>query len=329
MFRFHLGFGSRDGKDKNQEEWSSPPPPKLDIAALKQQEAERSRKSLDALTHGHLPPGVVERIHAQQAGDLPWTSDLSVNEWLALRQYKIRPLGQVMGSSFYQVGYVGPTSYNSMGSYYTASHELQGPTKALYEGRRLAISRLEQEAALMGANAVVGVHLEKKGFSQADGVVEYVCYGTAVQVEGLKQPARPVLSTVSGQDFARLIIAGHLPVGLALGATFYYLRTDWWDAQQERSWYNQEMQHFTQGMYTARHLAQKKLREDLQKMGATGVVGAEFEMHVEEIEGGQVGDGERVQDHIVEVVMLGTAVERVESGVHPDLKVTPVFDLRS
>jgi len=329
VFRFHLGFGSRDGKDKNQEEWSSPPPPKLDIAALKQQEAERSRKSLDALTHGHLPPGVVERIHSQQAGDLPWTSDLSVNEWLALRQYKIRPLGQVMGSSFYQVGYVGPTSYNSMGSYYTASHELQGPTHALYEGRRLAISRLEQEAALMGANAVVGVHLEKKGFSQADGVVEYVCYGTAVQVEGLKQPARPVLSTVSGQDFARLIIAGHLPVGLALGATFYYLRTDWWDARQERSWYNQEMQHFTQGMYTARHLAQKKLREDLQKMGATGVVGAEFEMHVEEIEGGQVGDGERVQDHIIEVVMLGTAVERVESGVHPDLKVTPVFDLRS
>lgn len=326
MFRFSFGLGSKDkdSSGKDARAFVSPPPPKLDLETLRREGAERSRRTQEALSRGQLPPNVVERIQSQKTGSLPWTSDLSVNEWLSLRQYKMMPLGQVMGSAFYQVGFIAGIG----GMYYTASRELPEPTQALYSGRRLALSRMQQEAALMGANAVVGVHLEHKGFDFEKGVVEYVTYGTAVRFEGLQVPEKPILCTVSGQDFARLVTAGALPVGLGLGATFYYLRTDWWDMRQERSWYNQEMSHFQQGLSMARHHAVSRMREDLGRLGAVGVVGAEFQLRVEEVPGGRTSDDEEVIDHIIEVSVLGTAIDRIERGAPRELTARPVLDLR-
>lgn len=332
MFRFRFGFLSGKKEDQSAGTMSSSAslPPKLDLQKLRQEGIARSERSLQALEHGQLPPNVIARLTDQGKGQLPWTSDLSVNEWLSLKRYKLHPLGQVMGSTYYQIGYVRTPNASGFGGYFSASRELQAPTQALYEGRKRAIARLLQEATMLGANAVVGFRMDEKGYEPKDGLIEFVCYGTAVRVEDLPKSETPIVCSVSGQDFVRLIAAGQLPVGLALGATVYYLQTDWYDMSQERSWYNQEMQGFTQGVYQARHLAVRKLREDMGKMKATGVVGADFTMRVEETSRGEATEeGEEIIDHILEVVMMGTAVLQVEPHSSERLSIESVFDLNS
>jgi hypothetical protein len=49
------------------------------------------------------------------------------------------------------------------------------------------------------------------------GVVEFKVLGTAVRAEGCPPLARPFACDLSGQDFARLVMAGWVPAGIALG----------------------------------------------------------------------------------------------------------------
>jgi len=327
MFRFHLFGKSTEGERRADEapRLTSTPVPVLDLAALKRQEMERAKQTLDALERGHIPPQVAERLRAERAGEMPWTSDLSVQEWASLRRYRLRPLGQVMGSAFYHVGYTP----NPAQGWFPRSQELAPPTQAMYRSRFLAMQRLQQEAALLGANAVVGVHLEHQGYEAEAGMVEYSAFGTAVQMEGLPAGKEPLLCTVSGQDFARLAAAGALPVGLALGASFYYLVTDWRDTQQERSWYNQEMQHFQRGVSEVRRLATRRMREDVTRLGGDGVIGADMRLRIEEVASGRsTDDREEVVDHILEVFMLGTVVT-YDRREHPaELQARTVLNLR-
>ena len=58
--------------------------------------------------------------------------------------------------------------------------ELQGYNEMLVDARRIALERLEQEAAAMGANAIVGLRLMSS--SVMSGAAEMVAYGTAVTI---------------------------------------------------------------------------------------------------------------------------------------------------
>ncbi len=311
MFGFRFPKGSQPPQNKDT------PDPAVQLAAK-----ERADRTLQALTQGRLPSDVTDRLDKIRSGSLPWTSDLSISEWAALRPYRLEPLGQVMGSSFYHVGWTGTQNFGFM----PQSHELQAPTQALYQGRRLAISRLTQEAAELGANAVVGVRIEQKGWTFEERMVEYVSYGTAVRIQGLKTTGAPVLASVSGQDFVRLLAAGSMPVGVALGACYYYLLTDWWDVRQQFSYYNQEMQHFQQGVSTVRHLVLRRLQEDARTLGGSGVIGADFSLRVEDVER-DTGNNQTVTDHILEVAMLGTVVDM--TSARPANKVSLTLDLRA
>lgn len=318
MFRFLFG-------DKKSEQGTparvSPPPPALDLKALREAELARANRTAQALTSGQLSKDVKVRMEQQRSGQLPWTSDLSVSEWAGLRAYRFRPLGQVMGSSFYHVGYVP----NGLLSYYTNTHEMRAPTQAMYEGRRLALERMEQEAAALGAHAVVGVDLKRSSFQLQEDVVEFTCFGTAVTLENVPLPGRPILCSVSGQDLVRLLARGAMPIGLALGASFYYVRTDFWDLRQERSFYNQEMSHFSRAVNEIRRTVTHKLREDVKRLGGTGVVGGDLSLHVEEIAGGTGGNDEEIIDHILQALMVGTvisSVPRLETSIAPQLTVS-------
>ena len=58
--------------------------------------------------------------------------------------------------------------------------ELKGYTQLLQESREEAMSRMIEEARLMGANAVVNVRFSTS--SVAQGAAELYAYGTAVKV---------------------------------------------------------------------------------------------------------------------------------------------------
>lgn len=59
--------------------------------------------------------------------------------------------------------------------------ELKGYTKLLTSAREEALERLKQQAAGMGANAIVNVRFATSAISQ--GAAELMAYGTAVKVE--------------------------------------------------------------------------------------------------------------------------------------------------
>src|SRR5438477_2726659 len=98
-------------------------------------EADRMRRlgSRKSLEQGGLPLNAIDRLKEQasrQGTDRHFfTSDLSVNELTTVSQAGYEPLGQVMGSSVYHVGWQyipGTTGYR----YYTGSLELDVLTRA-------------------------------------------------------------------------------------------------------------------------------------------------------------------------------------------------------
>jgi len=84
-----------------------------------------------------------------------FTSDLSVSEFVLVREAGFDPVGMVMGVSIYQIAPNIPSlSRDQPGC------ELVDTTKALYHARELAMTRMEEEADQLGADGIVGVRLD-------------------------------------------------------------------------------------------------------------------------------------------------------------------------
>ena len=138
-----------------------------------------------------------------------FTSDLSVNEFLLVREAGFRPLGLVLGSSIYHVGLqIGRWSQNM---------ELDTLSQAMYHARELAMTRMEAEADALGADGIVGVRLEIEFKEFGNDLAEFIAVGTAVKAdtEGnwRNDENKPFTSDLSGQDFWTLIQAGYAPLG--------------------------------------------------------------------------------------------------------------------
>ena len=102
-----------------------------------------------------------------------FTSDLSVSEYVLLGEAGFEPLGFVVGSSIYHIGLqVGRWSQNQ---------ELGVLTQAIYNARELAMSRMQAEADMLGADGIVGVSLRLQLYAWGQHVLEFVATGTAVR----------------------------------------------------------------------------------------------------------------------------------------------------
>src|ERR1700720_3833118 len=104
----------------------------------------------------NLPAHAQQRLKEMRQKRL-FTSDLSVSEFLLVKEAGFDPLGLVMGSSLYQIAPTLPQlSPGQPGC------ELTDMTRALYHARELAMNRMEEEADELGADGVVGVRLTVK-----------------------------------------------------------------------------------------------------------------------------------------------------------------------
>src|SRR5881398_2651405 len=167
--------------------------------------------SYDPTSTEGVPEHGRERL-AQMRGGF-FTSDLSVNEFLLVKQAGFDPLGLVIGSSIYHIGY--------QQSSWKDSTEMQVLSQAMYEARELAMTRMEEEADALGADGVVGVRLDVGRYEWGEHMAEFIAIGTAVKHAGgelHRAPnGRPFTSDLSGQDFATLLRAGYRPAGLVMG----------------------------------------------------------------------------------------------------------------
>ncbi|HEY1954431.1 MAG TPA: heavy metal-binding domain-containing protein [Polyangiaceae bacterium] len=103
-----------------------------------------------------LPQHARERLEDMRKKTL-FTSDLSVSEFLLVKEAGFDPVGLVMGTSIYQIK---PTIPRLQGR--EPGRELTETTKALYHARELAMNRMEEEAEALGADGIVGVRLTIK-----------------------------------------------------------------------------------------------------------------------------------------------------------------------
>src|SRR2546421_3043149 len=244
------------------------------------QERERDARSLASLQAGGLPLRAQERLARQAAsGGRPglWTSDLSVGEFLCTRTLRFEALGQVLGASIYHI------AYNMMQSQNAVTGEISVFSQALYEARDLALGRMRQEAAALGAHGVVGVRLEHKAYEWGSNLLDFTAIGTAVRLPGAAPLPRPFLSDLSGQETLTLLRTGYVPVGVAVGCCAYYVVTTLADEWQQRGWYNNEMSRLTSAVYQARHIAMDRMAADGRAMGADGIVGSDVHLRAQEV----------------------------------------------
>jgi uncharacterized protein YbjQ (UPF0145 family) len=280
--------------------------------------------SLAALERGELPLRAQQRLGeiGKSSGGF-FTSDLSVSEFALVDAVGLRPCAQVMGSSIYHIGWQQrPGAFGmQMGG---ISTELSVVSQAWNTARLRAFARLEQEAKLVRADAVVGVRLTIGRHDWAAGSIEYVAVGTAVRNVSGDHAERPAVTDLSGQDFWKLWQAGHRPLGVVGASTVHYVvagfATQMTQSGFSSSWVNQELTDFTRGVYDARETALGRMTAEAQQQGAAGVVGVSISHEFQQRETA----GRR--DLVVTFHVLGTAIgERREDG--RTLEVSPRIDL--
>jgi uncharacterized protein YbjQ (UPF0145 family) len=260
-------------------------------------QAQGSGAGYDPGSMEGVPSHGRERIQQLKGG--LFTSDLSVNEFLLVKEAGFEPLGMVVGSSIYHIGF--------QQSAWNQNQEMQVLSQAMYQARELAMTRMEEEADQLGADGIVGVRLDIGRYEWGASLAEFIAIGTAVKHrDGVLHRApngRPFTSDLSGQDFWTLLHAGYRPVGLAMGSCVYHVAHQGIRQSFRQMGQNVEMQNYTQALYDARELAMERMQYEAQQVQAEGIVGVELQEKSH-------GWG----SHVIEFFAIGTAIVPLESG---------------
>ncbi len=267
------------------------------------------RASLANLARGGLPSRAVQRLADEASGARPFfTSDLSVNEFMVSREVNCNPISQVMGTTIYHIGRVA--------DYKGKTGELTTLSDAHRDARRMAISRIYQEATAVGADAVIGVRLGErpitagthgKGGDDGGQVIEFTVIGTAVRAPWITHPqGQPVITDLSGQDLWALARDGFEPCGLLFDFCHYHV----WHVMDPNGWTpGGEITAAAQGVEAARRLVADRVSAQAQRAGAEFVVGSDIKVSAREVSCGW--EGCNLNDLDIDITWFATGVRRI------------------
>ncbi len=223
-----------------------------------------------------------------------FSSDLSVDEAVLLKEVGYEPLGLVVGSAVYHIGLQLQS--------WSRNEEMAGLTQVMYAARADAVRRLERHAQAIGGQGVVGTRLDVRISRGREHLAEFVALGTAVARPGTTAP-RVWLSDLSGQDLYLLVRAGYQPVGLAFGACVYHVARQGMSTWLSQATQNVELSNYTEALYEARELAMTRMQEDARGRGGHGIVAMRIEQasHV-------------WGSHVIEFLAIGATVSLPRSG---------------
>ena len=257
-----------------------------------------------------IPAHALERLRGLRGEGHPggiFTSDFSVNEFLLVRKAGFEPIGLCVGSCIYHLG----IQYGS----WTRNQELEVLSQAMYQARELAMARMREEAASMGADGIVGVELTVKRLEWDAHILEFIAFGTGVvhakSHPGFKGPqGQPFTSDLTGQDFWTLLHAGYRPLEMVMGSCVYHVAHQGVFRSLGNIGQNIELTNFSQALYDAREIAMERMQNEAIDVGAEGVVGVDLH------EGSH-----NWQPHVIEFFAIGTAVTPITS--EQDASVIP------
>jgi uncharacterized protein YbjQ (UPF0145 family) len=289
-----MGFFNRDDDEDAQKQAQTEPQQNVAVENAAPAESPQAA-AYEAGSLAGIPESGRQRIERmkQEVARGFFTSDLSINEFLLVKQAGFEPLGLVLGSSIYHIGF--------QQSNWSQNQEMGVLTQAMYHARELAMTRMEEEADQLGADGVVGVRLNIGMYEWGAELAEFIAIGTAIKHRGdavHRAPnGRPFTSDLSGQDFATLLRAGYRPVGMVMGNCVYHVAHQGLRAAWKQIGRNQEMPLYTQALYEARELAQERMQTEANELQAGGIVGARINEQ-------SFGWG----SHVIEFFAIGTAV---------------------
>ncbi|WP_266168701.1 heavy metal-binding domain-containing protein [Dyella subtropica] len=209
--------------------------------------AEAREKAWDEALHlRRLPHFVTQRLNDAAKGKLPWIATMSPIELALTRSHRIRPIAMVSGTCWYHFGYS-----------WTNGH---------MTGWHQALQRMQMEAVAAGANAIVDVRMRKIELQVGDSM-DFTVIGTAVRIDGLPPNPEPVVSTVSALEFARLLEAGIVPVGIAIGAHYEWLNSNMQILDAKGGWVNQPLVALGGFWERVRRAALRELHLDTKRQG--------------------------------------------------------------
>jgi uncharacterized protein YbjQ (UPF0145 family) len=137
------------------------------------------------------------------ARGVPFTCDLSGEDFWALIRGGFRPVSLVMGACVYHVAHQGLGAW--LGQIGTNVEHVPF-TQGLYDARELAMERMQGEAQQAGASGVVAVDVHEGHYGWDAHVIEYFAVGTAVAPildEGHEVHAPPRMVMSVGDPVAR------------------------------------------------------------------------------------------------------------------------------
>jgi uncharacterized protein YbjQ (UPF0145 family) len=274
----------------------------------------RSRQSVE---QGGLPFRAQRRIQELTASQQPvFTSTLTPSETVVARSTGLEAVSQVMGSSVYHVGMRSVIASWGGG-------ELGALTQAYEHARSRALSRMQQEAALLRAHAVVDVKFTGRGYAWAEDLIEFTAVGTAVRLVGAPPAQEPALTLLEADQLWKLHNAGYWPVAIAMGNCFWY--EPHCDCMSEGSFWSSELPAHSRVSQRARDLSVERFRAFAHHFKADGVVGVRVHRHGRDSEY-EVNDVSHTSFHL-DMMVIGTAVvRRGDAGAPPRPEL--VVDLR-
>ena len=216
------------------------------LVAAREQAQRRQDHVIDSLRVHRVPDHIRERLEASRKGTAPWLATLKPAELLIARSHGIRPIAAVSATCWMHYGYS-----------WTEGHA---------QGWESALNRLRAEARAAGANAVLDVKMHTLPL-YVENSMDFSLTGTAVRVDGMEASLEPVIATVPALEFVKLLEAGVVPTGIAIGAHFEWLN-NYSGRATISSWAgNQENTSLTMLWHRVRQSAHRHLVESAVKQG--------------------------------------------------------------
>jgi hypothetical protein len=210
---------------------------------------QRLKEWESALRHHQLPGFVKQRLTDAGTGKLPWIATMTPAELAQTHRHRVRPIATVSGTCWYHFGYSWTNGHTA--------------------GWHTALQRMQQEAVAAGANAIVDVRMRKIDL-EADASMDFTVIGTAIRIEGMPPNPEPVVATVTALEFMRLLEAGIVPTGIAIGAHYEWLygwQRNFNPLDGQGGWLNQPLTELGQFWERVRKKALNQLRQDALQHG--------------------------------------------------------------
>ncbi|MBO0882377.1 MAG: hypothetical protein J2P17_18990 [Mycobacterium sp.] len=199
-----------------------------------------------------LPPAAQWRLqHSFQQGAAK-SSLLGPSGFVLLDELGFEPVGAAMGIAVMHVGGIQVTGWNT-------PQELEVYSNALTFGTDLAITRLREEAAGLGADGVLlDTTVTRERIMGSE--YEYQITGTAVRFRpkpgALRAPdGGPFTCVTSVLTLSQMMSRGWFPTNIAYGFCVYHMPHRGMRQAIGQSFQNTEVPAFTESWYTARELA--------------------------------------------------------------------------